>query len=166
MNNMLPVWWPLYRALQFFGLPVEWEISVGAIVFRQHKGLREYLVLKYPSGHYDFPKGHVEKGESEHETLRREVEEETGITDLRILDKRGVISYYYSAKGNELRKRKKDKKGYYIFKRVYFYPAQTQTRAILLSDEHIGFVWLPYKKARRKVTFENARVMLDMAEKK
>jgi 8-oxo-dGTP pyrophosphatase MutT (NUDIX family) len=170
MNIILPVWKPLYTALRFFGFPVEWETSVGAVVYKEHKGksggLREYLILKYPSGHYDFPKGHVEDGETEEQTLRREVVEETGIEDLEVDQKRALIEYYYIAKGNELRKRKKQKKGWYIFKQVYFYPAKTNTRHIALSDEHIGYVWLTYKKARRRVTFENARKMLDMAEGK
>lgn len=166
MNIILPVWKPLYLILRFLRFPVEWETSVGAVVFYEHKGIREYLVLKYPSGHYDFPKGHSEEGESEEETLRREVVEETGITDLTVLPKRGVIKYYYIAKGNEYRKRKKDGKGNYIFKHVYFYPAQTFDKNITLSHEHIGYVWLNYKKARRRVTFENARAMLDMAEGK
>lgn len=166
MNIILPVWRPLYLVLRFFRFPVEWEVSVGAVIFHQHKGTKEYLVLKYPSGHYDFPKGHVEPGESEAETLLREVEEETGLTEITILPKRGVIKYYYSAKGNELRKRKKAGVGYYIFKYVYFYPAESKTKAVILSDEHVGYVWMNYKKARKRVTFENARAMLDMAEGK
>ncbi len=166
MNIIFPVWKPLYLVLKFFGLPVEWETSVGAVVYKEHKGIREYLVLKYPSGHYDFPKGHVEAGETEEDTLRREVEEETGITSLEIQPRRSTIKYYYIAKGNELRKRKAEKKGWYIFKQVHFYPAEVSTKSVVLSDEHIGYVWLTYKKARRRVTFENARLMLDMAEGK
>jgi 8-oxo-dGTP pyrophosphatase MutT (NUDIX family) len=166
MNIILPVWKPIYAVLHFFRLPVEWEISVGAVIYKEHKGVREYLILKYPSGHYDFPKGHVETGETEEETLRREVVEETGIVDLEVLGKRGTIEYYYIAKGNELRKRKKQGKGWYIFKQVHFYPAKANTRHIILSDEHIGYVWLTYKKARKRVTFDNARLMLDMAENK
>lgn len=164
MKITLPVWKPLYSTLKFFGLPVEWEVSVGAVVYREHKGVREYLILRYPSGHYDFPKGHVEKGETEEETLRREVLEETGIEDITILPRRKTITYYYVAKGGELRKRRAQKKGYYIFKEVHFYPAQTETRKVALSHEHTGYVWLTYKKAMRRVTFENARKMLDMAE--
>jgi bis(5'-nucleosidyl)-tetraphosphatase len=166
MDIILPVWKPLYLILRFFRFPVEWETSVGAVVFYEKNGTREYLLLKYPSGHYDFPKGHIEKGETEHDTLRREVVEETGITDLTIIPSRRVIKYYYIAKGNEFRKRKKTGKGWYIFKQVYFYPAQATTKHVIISHEHTGYLWLPYKKARKRVTFENAQTMLDMAEGK
>ena len=41
------------------------EKSCGAVVFREENGVRLYLLLHYAEGHWDLPKGHVEKGESE-----------------------------------------------------------------------------------------------------
>jgi len=63
------------------------EKSCGVVLFRENsltnsdKAERLYLLLHYPSGHIDFPKGHVEPGEEndEHFTAHREVTEETGI---------------------------------------------------------------------------------------
>lgn len=156
----VPVFKPLYRALRVFGFPVVWEISVGAVVFREEHRERLYLLLQYPSGHFDFAKGHIEAGESEEMTLRRETAEETGITDLQVLRKRVSIRYFYVAKGNERRKRLRSGHGIWIFKQVHFYPARTETRTVKLSHEHIGFVWLPYKEALAKVTFANARRVL------
>jgi hypothetical protein len=68
----LPVFKPLYFFLKALGVATEWEVSVGAVVFTGEKNKRQYLLLHYPSGHFDFPKGHVEVGETEEETLRRE----------------------------------------------------------------------------------------------
>lgn len=169
MHIQLPVHKALYRALKFFGLSVEWEVSVGACLFRERitgdKSTREYLILKYPSGHYDFAKGHVEAGETEEETLRRETEEETGIRELVAFPERTTIKYFYTAKGSELRKRKKSGRGWHIFKEVHFYPAQCPYKTrVVISDEHVGFVWMNYKKARKRVTFDNARAVLDLAE--
>ncbi|MDZ4384915.1 MAG: NUDIX domain-containing protein, partial [Candidatus Moranbacteria bacterium] len=64
---------------------ISFEKSVGAVVFRKKEtGGKEFLLLHYPSGHWDFPKGHIESGETEEGTLRREVEEETGLKDLKL----------------------------------------------------------------------------------
>ncbi|NLC32109.1 MAG: NUDIX domain-containing protein [Clostridiales bacterium] len=56
------------------------EKSCGAIVFRQQDNQLEVLLLKHRAGHWDFPKGHMEAGESEQETALREVLEESGLT--------------------------------------------------------------------------------------
>lgn len=160
-NHMrMPVFKPLYFLLKLLGFPVIWEVSVGAVVFRTEKDRRFYLLLHYPSGHFDFAKGHVESGETEEMTLRRETEEETGISDLKVFPRRTNIRYFYVAKGNEREKRLRSKRGIWIFKRVHFYPAQTQTQDIKISYEHIGSVWLPYEEALAKVTFDNAKRVL------
>lgn len=156
----VPVWKPLYLLLKVSGFPVIWEVSVGAVVFREENGRRLYLLLHYPSGHFDFPKGHIESGETEEMTLRRETEEETGIRDLKVFPKRVSIRYFYVAKGQEREKRLRKKRGIWIFKQVHFYPAETGERDIKISHEHIGSVWLPYEAALAKVTFENARRIL------
>lgn len=160
-----PIWRPLYCALKCFGLPVIWEVSVGAVLFREVAlGKREYLLLHYPSGHFDFPKGHVESDETEEMTLRREVMEETGIQNLRVFPKRTSIRYFYVARGGEGERRKKEGKGVWVFKVVHFYPAETTERKVELSDEHIGSLWLPYEEALDKVTFENAKRVMRETE--
>lgn len=56
------------------------EKSCGALVYRKYHGNTEILLIKHlNSGHWSFPKGHVEEGETEVETAIREIKEETGI---------------------------------------------------------------------------------------
>ena len=56
------------------------EKSCGAIVYRRFHGNIEILLIKHiNSGHWSFPKGHVEPDETETETARREIKEETSI---------------------------------------------------------------------------------------
>lgn len=160
----LPVWKSLYILLKTFGFPVEWEVSVGAAVFRVESGRRIYLILRYPSGHFDFPKGHMEAGETEEDTLRRETEEETGIRTLRVFPDRTSIRYFYVAKGSERERRNRERRGYWIFKAVHFFPAETEEADIRISHEHTGFEWLPYEAALEKLTFENAKEVLRQAE--
>ncbi|MBP3541040.1 MAG: NUDIX domain-containing protein [Clostridia bacterium] len=58
---------------------MNWEKSCGAIVFTRQDGQLLFVVVQEHSGHYSFPKGHVEGDETELETARREVFEEIGL---------------------------------------------------------------------------------------
>ena len=131
------------------------EKSCGALIFRLDGAKRLYLLLHYAGGHWDFPKGHVEKGESEEQTARREIQEETGLTSLEFLPGfREEISYTFRHNTGEEAQ-----------KQVAFFLASTSEKLVRLSDEHIGFAWLPYEAARKKATYENARGLLLKAEK-
>ena len=55
--------------------------SCGFLIFKRQS--REFLLLKH-SHRYDFPKGHIETGETELECALRELEEETGLTTAQI----------------------------------------------------------------------------------
>ncbi|NTW14519.1 MAG: NUDIX domain-containing protein [Candidatus Moranbacteria bacterium] len=163
-----PVWKPLYFVLHVFGAPVSWEVSAGSVLFRIENGIRQYLVLRYRSGHFDFPKGHMEEGETPEETAQRETGEEVGIWKTRVLPIHKSIRFFYVAKGEEREDRKRNRRGIWIFKIVHFFPLFTEESAISVpkdSHENTSAEWLPYADARRKLTFENARLVLDMAEK-
>jgi 8-oxo-dGTP pyrophosphatase MutT (NUDIX family) len=130
------------------------EKSCGILVFRERNGQHLYLLLHYEEGHWDFPKGHVEKNESETETALRETREETGLTDMKILPGfRKHIDYFYDYKGKE------------YHKTVYFFLGRTDSERVVTSKEHIGSMWLAYGHARKKLTFENAKDVLDSAAK-
>lgn len=58
---------------------MNWEYSCGAIVFTMHSGQLLYVIVQEQGGAYSFPKGHMEGSETELETARREVFEETGL---------------------------------------------------------------------------------------
>ena len=127
------------------------ERSAGAIVFIMEKE-PIYLLLHYEAKHWDFPKGNIEKGETDQETVKREIEEETGIKDIEIIkDFKEKIQYYFKFEG-EL-----------INKTVIFYLAKTKTKEVKLSFEHIGSTWLPYDKAIEQLTFKNAKEILKKA---
>ena len=130
------------------------EKSCGAVIFRDECGKRLYLLLHYAGGHWDFPKGHVEAGESEEQTARREIQEETGLASLEFLPGfRETISYSFRhSTGEEAQKQ------------VAFFLAKSSEKLVHLSDEHIGFAWLPYSAAKKKATYENARMLLEKAE--
>lgn len=67
------------------------EYSCGAVVFSLQESSPRYLLV-YDS-HFGFPKGHMEKGETEEETALREVYEETGLQVKLDTSFREVICY-------------------------------------------------------------------------
>jgi bis(5'-nucleosidyl)-tetraphosphatase len=154
---------------------ISFEKSVGAVVFRKSDGANMFLLLHYPPsgrsgsnlpGHWDFSKGHVEKGEKDEDTLRREIQEETGINDLVVLSNFSTqIRYFYRAGEEEKQKRKKTGKSANVMKKVIYYLAETKTKNIKISAEHIGFEWLGYKDALARITYKNGKEVLKKADK-
>ena len=134
------------------------EQSAGAVVFRLESGQAEYLLLLYPSmagksrSYWDLPKGHIEPGEKEEDTVRREVREETGLRDIKLLSGfRELITYSFRAQGKN------------IFKTVVFYLAQTGEQEVRISFEHSGCAWLPYTQAMSYLKFQNAKRIITKA---
>ncbi len=117
-----------------------------------HGRPRQFLLLHYPSGHWDFPKGHVEAGETDLEAARREVEEETGIRKV-IVRPGFVHTFAYFYRRGEAT----------VHKSVTYFVGRAATRRVRVSHEHQGFVWLPFEKALRRITYPNARDLLKLA---
>ena len=142
------------------------EKSIGAVVFRREGEKVKYLLLRYLGGHWGFIKGHVEKGETAQETLRREAQEETGITELNIVPNfLEQEKYFYIAKREEKEKRQKAGRGWWIFKKVLYYLAETQHTDIILSHEHRDYIWMEYSQAYNRVTNLNSKKVLEKANR-
>lgn len=125
------------------------ERSAGMVLFRDEAGKKMFLLLHYPSGHWDFVKGRIEKDEQPKEAAVREAREETGITDIEFVDGyEERIQYSYQYDGKTVRKE------------VIFFLAKTNTSAITLSNEHLNSTWLEFDDAYRKITYQNARNLL------
>lgn len=128
------------------------EKSCGAVVFINSQEQTRYLLLNYAAGHWDFVKGNVEQKETETQTVSRELHEETGITDAQFIDGfRESINYFYR------------RQGLTVSKEVVFFIIESQTGKVELSFEHIGFIWLDYHKALEKLSFKNAKDVLQKA---
>jgi 8-oxo-dGTP pyrophosphatase MutT (NUDIX family) len=140
------------------------ETSVGGVVYSRLNDRIVFLLLHYPHGHWDFPKGHIEEGETELQTLRREVQEETGITGLEVDDAyKEIIRFWYIAKGEERKKRLQSKQGIIIFKKVLYYLCYSKTLDVKFSEEHQDIGWFSFDVALKKVTFDNSKHLLRAA---
>ena len=113
------------------------------------------LLLQYPQGHWDLPKGHVEGDDADrHSTMLRELEEETGIADVALLDgfeQRTEYSFRHKGKRKE--------------KQVYWYIAETDVIEVQLSHEHRGYLWLDWDQALDTITHHETRAVVRAAQR-
>ncbi len=125
------------------------EKSCGAVIFIKKSDATKYLLLNYTAGHWDFVKGNVEPDESEKETVVRELKEETSITEAQFVDGfREAIAYFYR------------RQGLTVHKEVVFFLMEAYSDKVVLSFEHVGYVWLDYQHTMEKLTFKNAKDVL------
>jgi 8-oxo-dGTP pyrophosphatase MutT (NUDIX family) len=125
------------------------ERSAGAVIYRESSKGKLYLLLNYPSGHWDFVKGNIERGEMLKETVVREIEEETGIENVIFVEGfEYKVEYHYQRDGQV------------VHKEVVFFLAKTKTENVKLSHEHHGFIWLDFNNALKKLTYKTAQNLL------
>ena len=128
------------------------EFSAGFILFRKTPHGPRFLLLDY-GHHWDYPKGHLEAGESAWQAAVRELREETAIRQVdRVGRFQRAMHYAFHS----------PKKGR-VAKTVTYFLGRTRASAVTLSDEHAGFAWLPYADALRRLTYDNARDILTAA---
>ena len=140
------------------------EESIGCVMIHEHvvgeqadKRKRKedlFLLMQSRRGDWNFVKGHREHGESDEETLRREVYEETGIESFKILGFIGKIKYKFLNKASQR-----------ISKEVKFYLTLSDTRQVRLSSEHVDFTWMDYEQASEILSFPQSVLTLHKAVK-
>ncbi len=132
------------------------ERSAGFLIFHRRCGTTpsdiRFLLLDY-GRHWDFAKGHVDPGETDYEAAIRELREETGIREITpVEDFQREISYFFRSQRHGL-----------IRKTVVFYLAEVGETDVILSEEHVGYDFLPYEPALKRATFAAGKELLRSA---
>ncbi len=123
------------------------EKSCGAVIYRKHEGETEILIIRHKNGgHWAFPKGHVEKKETEEETALREIREETGLKVKLDTGFRECVRY-------------SPKPG--VMKDVVYFAAKAESDKVKAQPEEVLDIrWERPEEAMEQVTFENDREIL------
>lgn len=125
----------------------EREKSYGAVIINEKK---EFLLIRHKNGgHWDFPKGHKEPGESSKETALREVLEETGL-QVRLIDGFKEKSKYTPRPGVE--------------KTVTFYLGFSMGEVTIQEEEIVEYEYLSYEEAKARITFKESRSIISSAK--
>ncbi len=134
---------------------MQYEKSCGALVLRQDEEDGKFYILMIrhrPGGHRSFPKGHMERGETEKMTAIREVYEETAVQIRIHLDFRETVRYH-PLPG--------------VSKEVVYFLTETKQTAIKPREGEIAQVeWVPVEKAEASLSHENDKIVFRAAMKK
>lgn len=126
--------------------------SVGAIVLNPLN--KVLLVFQTKNQYWEFPKGKIEHGEKELDTLRREIQEETGITEYRIFPRfRRTMQYDFQFEGKRIRRQ------------VIYFLIKTRQR-VRVSDEHSQYKWLTFDQAKKFLKHRNQVELLTEVERR
>lgn len=127
------------------------EKSCGALVYRKYHGNTEILLIKHiNSGHWSFPKGHVEGNETEVETAIREIKEETGIDVIVDQSFREIVTY------SPRRDTHKEV--------VYFIAKAKNTDFVAQEDEIADIKWVEIGRAGSVLAYENDKSIVNKAK--
>ncbi len=123
------------------------EISCGGVpVYVKSDGKPDYLLVLHngPYKYWAFPKGRQNSGESYKETAIRELKEETGVSNFKILKRLISDSIYFPKRGTKT-----------IIKKVVFFLVRFYTKDITLSAEHVSWKWVSFEKALEMLSFDD-----------
>jgi len=122
----------------------------GVIPVNKKDNTYYFLLVEHKDGHWGFPKGHAEGEESEVETARRELLEETGIKEVRIHEQVVFSDVYAFQNGDHV-----------TTKEVKYFMGTVHSQDVQIGvDEIKSFKWATFEEAHNILTFESAKTML------
>lgn len=129
------------------------EYSAGGVLFRCTVNGPRYLLILDSYRNWGFPKGHLDNGETPEAAARREVAEETGLSDLILHEPLGQIDWYFRFRGRVVHK----------FCHFFLFEAPTGTPEPQQAEGISDCRWYPIGDALDRIAYANARGVLRRA---
>ncbi|AKL98294.1 bis(5'-nucleosyl)-tetraphosphatase [Endomicrobium proavitum] len=135
------------------------EFSCGAVVYKVESGQPVFLlVFSKRNGNWGFPKGHIESGETEKSAAKREIFEETGISEIEFVGNfRAEDTYIISGALKETKDKPVEKHSVYFLAKALI---ETEKYDV---NEISEVAWFNKADAKNKLSFENQKKMLELA---
>ncbi len=123
------------------------EITSGGIIFRRSKtnGQVEILLISDAKNRWTIPKGHVEPGEVPKQTAEREIQEETGLQEMKVFNWLGKVHFRYR-RGQTL---------VLMTMHIYLVQALGDTNTLKPEDWLTDIQWIPAQEAVDKIAYDD-----------
>jgi 8-oxo-dGTP pyrophosphatase MutT (NUDIX family) len=128
--------------------------SFGIVPLLSQNEAHLFLLVQHQAGHWSFPKGHAEPGESPLQAACREFEEETGIIHYQLLDAPSFTETYSFVKKQQP-----------IEKTVTYFLATVPSAEVQVQESEVqAYAWLPFPEALTWITFPQSQQLLQQVE--
>jgi len=134
------------------------EPTAGGVVFRRSKDTNEieFLLIQDAKNRWTIPKGHIEPNEPPKDTTLREITEETGLKEMKVMNWLGKIHFRYRRATSLV-----------LMTTDIFLVHGLGDTDDLKPEEWINSIkWFPYAEALDKIEYEDIGKLMLIALKK
>lgn len=132
------------------------ETTSGGVVFRRNdKGGVEILLAQDAKDRWTIPKGHIEPGETPRQTAEREIQEETGLKEMKVFNHLGKTQFRYRRQNSLV----------LMTMHVYLVKALGDTDRLIKEEWMNGISWFPFNEAIDKIEYEGIEKLMLLAMK-
>lgn len=127
------------------------ETTAGGVVFRRNKQNEvEILLAQDAKDRWTIPKGHIEPGETPRQTAKREITEETGLKEMRVLDHLGKTEFRYRRQNSLV----------LMTMHIFLVQAQGDSSKLVKEDWMNGIGWFKFAEALDKIEYEGIEKLI------
>ncbi len=135
------------------------EPTAGGVVFRrvgQRPSDVEILLIQDAKNRWTIPKGHIEEGETARATAEREIGEETGVKNVKVLSWLGKINFRYRRQSSLV----------LMTTEIFLVEAVGDTDKLKPEEWMNGIKWLSVSEALEKIEYEDIGKLILLGLKK
>lgn len=134
------------------------EPTAGGVIYRHGKTKAdvEILLIQDAKDRWTIPKGHIEEGETAKQTAEREIREETGLQQMKVLNFLGKIHFRYRRQQSLV----------LMTTDIFLVQGLGDTDDLKPEDWMNGIKWFPVTEALDKIEYEDISKLLLIAMKR